>query len=87
MIINVMFCLLVDQLSSLLYDALSLCKTPEIPLLNPGKIYAMVIWALKVQQLPLPVLVREKRIITSTLQNIITLELGGDIVKLDALKV
>lgn len=87
MILNVVFCLLDDQLSSLLYDALSLCKTPEIPSLNPDKIYAMVIWALKVQQLPLPVLVREKRIITSTLQNIITLELGGDIVKLDALKV
>ena len=47
----------------------------------------MVTWALKVQQLPLPVLVRGKRIITSTLQNMITLELGGDIVKLDAFKV
>ena len=79
--------LLDDQLSSLLYDALSLCKMPVIPLLNPGKIYAMVIWALKVQQLPLAVLVREKRMIASTLQNMITLELGGDIVKLDAFKV
>jgi hypothetical protein len=50
---------------------------------NPGKIYAMVIWALKVQQLPLPVLVREKRTITSTVQYMITLEFGGDIVKLE----
>ena len=55
--------------------------------MNPGKIYAMVIWALKVQQLPLPVLVREKRNITSTLQNMITLEFGGDIVKIDVFKV
>jgi hypothetical protein len=47
----------------------------------------MVIWALKVQQLPLPVLVREKRTITSTIQNMITLEFGGDIVKLDVFKV
>jgi hypothetical protein len=82
-----LFCCLDDQLSTLLQDALSLCKIREVPLLNPGKIYAMVIWALKVQQLPLPVLVREKRIITSTLQNMITLESGGDVVKLDAFKV
>jgi hypothetical protein len=86
-LINVFFGLLDDQLSTFLHDALSLCKILEVPLLNPGKIYAMVIWALKVQQLPLPVLVREKRIITSTLQNMISLELGGDIVKLDAFKV
>ena len=76
-----------DQLSSLLRDALSLCKIPKIPLLNPGKIYAMVIWALKVQQLPLPVLINEKRIMISTLQNMLTVELGGDIIKFDAFKV
>ena len=82
-----LFCFLDDQLSTLLNIALSLCKIPEVPLANPSKIYAMVIWALKVQQLPLPVLVREKRNITSTLQKMITLEFGGDIVKLDAFKV
>ena len=81
------FCLPDDQLSTLLNDALSLCKIPEVPLLNPGKIYAMVIWALTVQQLPLPVLVREKRTITSTLQNMIALEFGGDMVKLDSFMV
>lgn len=75
-----------DQLSALLHDALFLCKIREVPLLNPGKIYAMVIWALKVQQLPLQVLIRQKRIITSTLQNMVTLELAGDIIKLDAFK-
>ena len=87
-LVNVLLsCFLDDQLSTLLNVALSLCKIPEVSLVNPGKIYAMVIWALKVQQLPLPVLVREKRNITSILQNMITLEFGGDIVKLDAFKV
>lgn len=85
-LVNVFF-FLDDQLSSFLHGALSLCKIPEVPLLNPGKIYAIVIWALKVQRLPLPVLVHEKRIITSTLQNMIALELGGDVVKCDAFKV
>ncbi|KAF8158535.1 hypothetical protein B0H34DRAFT_807999 [Crassisporium funariophilum] len=75
-----------EQLRALLHDVLFLCTNSDVPPLNLGKISTIVVWILKVQQLPSTTLISEKQKIISTLKEVINLELGGDLGKFDALK-
>lgn len=75
------------QLVSLFDYALQLCKTKTSSVFNIEKHSAMVLWILKVQQLPLFILSSLKKEIILAIRNSISHDLGGYVAKLDAFKV
>ncbi|KAH9480199.1 hypothetical protein JR316_0006797 [Psilocybe cubensis] len=82
-----MHCNFTDNQLVLIFDyVLRICKSPSSTIYNLEKHSAMVVWILKVQQLPLSVLLPLQGEIMLALENSISHDLGGYIAKLDAFK-
>ncbi len=69
----------------LLREALSLCTTKCSPLVELDKARAMVLWMLKTQQLPTPILFSLKREILATVKYAINCSTEISTIKIDAL--
>ena len=76
-----------DPLVSLLREALSLCTTKCSPLVELDKARAMVVWILKTQQLPTPILFSLKQEILATVKYAINCSAERSTIQVDALAV
>ncbi|KJA24353.1 hypothetical protein HYPSUDRAFT_200581 [Hypholoma sublateritium FD-334 SS-4] len=74
-----------DVLISLLRGALSLCTTTCSPMVNLDKARAMVVWMLKTQQLPTPILFALKPDIFATVKYAMNCSTDSSTIKVDAL--
>ncbi|CAA7269069.1 unnamed protein product [Cyclocybe aegerita] len=73
-----------DQLCSVLQDALMLCTPTPRPILNLQKSRGLVLWILKVQQLPASVLLSAEDMVVSAMKSSLLEEIGGLTGKKDA---